>query len=149
MLDFGLSKMAMIGVVALIVLGPERLPRVARTAGALLGRARRYVDELKSQVTHEMELEELRRMKAQFESTVGRFEDAIDSTRSGQHDALSTLARPDSPIAIAGGDTPAIGVSNGVTSGTIPKNAYGHSTRRRRPMRTGLRNRNRAPEAGS
>ena len=50
MLDFDLSKMALIGAVALVVLGPERLPRVARTAGALLGRSRRYVDEFKGLV---------------------------------------------------------------------------------------------------
>jgi sec-independent protein translocase protein TatB len=120
MLDFDLSKMALIGVIALVVLGPERLPRVARTAGALLGRARRYVDELKSQVTREMEMEldELRRMKTQFESTVGRFEDAVDSSGAGRRDALSTRAAPDSPIAIAGSDAPAIGMGNSVISRT-------------------------------
>jgi sec-independent protein translocase protein TatB len=68
MLDLGLTKMAVIGVVALVVLGPERLPRVARTAGALFGRAQRYINDVKSEVTREIELEELRRMKTDFES---------------------------------------------------------------------------------
>ena len=106
MLDFDLSKMALIGVVALIVLGPERLPRVARTAGALFGRAQRYADELKTQVSREMELDELRRMKTQFESTVGRFGDAIDPAGYVQRGALSTSSRPESPIAITAGNAP-------------------------------------------
>jgi sec-independent protein translocase protein TatB len=68
MLDLGLTKMALIGVVALVVLGPERLPRVARTAGALFGRAQRYINDVKSEVTREIELDELRRMKTEFET---------------------------------------------------------------------------------
>ena len=50
MLDLGISKMALIGAVALVVIGPEKLPRVARTVGALLGRAQRYVADVKSEV---------------------------------------------------------------------------------------------------
>jgi sec-independent protein translocase protein TatB len=65
MLDLGLTKMALIGVVALVVLGPERLPRVARTAGALFGRAQRYINDVKSEVTREIELDELRRMNVE------------------------------------------------------------------------------------
>lgn len=61
MLDLGLTKMALIGVVALVVLGPERLPGVARTAGALFGRAQRYINDVKSEVAREMELDELKR----------------------------------------------------------------------------------------
>ena len=68
MLDLGLTKMALIGVVALVVLGPERLPRVARTAGALFGRAQRYINDVKAEVTREIELDELRRMKTKFEA---------------------------------------------------------------------------------
>jgi Tat protein translocase TatB subunit len=102
MLDFDLSKMALIGAVALVVLGPERLPRVARTEGALLGRSRRYVDELKSQVTREMELDELRRTKTQFESTVGRFGDAIDPARYVQRGSLSLFSEGCTAIIHAG-----------------------------------------------
>jgi sec-independent protein translocase protein TatB len=77
MLDIGLTKMALIGVVALVVLGPERLPRVARTAGALFGRAQRYVNDVKAEVTREIELDELRRMKTDFESAAHNVQDTI------------------------------------------------------------------------
>jgi len=62
MIDIGLSKMALIGAVALIVIGPEKLPRVARTVGTLLGKAQRYVADVKSEVNRSMELDELRKM---------------------------------------------------------------------------------------
>src|ERR1700747_1186968 len=74
MLDLGLTKMALIGVVALVVLGPERLPRVARTAGALFGRAQRYINDVKAEVTREIELDELRRMKTEFEAAASNVE---------------------------------------------------------------------------
>ena len=63
MFDIGLSKIALISVVALVVLGPERLPRVARTAGNLFGRAQRYMSEIKEEVNRQMEQEELKKMK--------------------------------------------------------------------------------------
>ena len=63
MLDLGISKMALIGAVALIVIGPEKLPRVARTVGTLLGKAQRYVADVKAEVSRSMELDELKKMK--------------------------------------------------------------------------------------
>jgi sec-independent protein translocase protein TatB len=77
MLDLGLTKMALIGVVALVVLGPERLPRVARTAGALFGRAQRYINDVKSEVTREIELDELRRMKTEFETAATNVQTSV------------------------------------------------------------------------
>ncbi|CAE6803415.1 Sec-independent protein translocase protein TatB [Paraburkholderia haematera] len=77
MLDLGLTKMALIGVVALVVLGPERLPRVARTAGALFGRAQRYINDVKAEVTREIELDELRRMKSEFEAAASNVETSV------------------------------------------------------------------------
>ena len=68
MIDFGFDKMALIGAVALIVIGPEKLPRVARTVGTLLGKAQRYVAEVKAEVNRSIELEELQKMKSQFET---------------------------------------------------------------------------------
>jgi sec-independent protein translocase protein TatB len=62
MLDLGLSKLALIGVVGLIVLGPERLPKVARVLGALIGRAQRYVRDVKDEVSKDMDLAELKKM---------------------------------------------------------------------------------------
>src|SRR5436190_9965938 len=67
MIDFGFDKIALIGAVALIVIGPERLPRVARTVGHLIGKAQRYVADVKAEVNRPVELEELKKMKGQFE----------------------------------------------------------------------------------
>ncbi len=87
MLDLGLSKMALIGVVALVVLGPERLPRVARTAGALFGRAQRYINEVKAEVSREIELDALRTMKTDFESAARNVENTIhDNLRQHEQD---------------------------------------------------------------
>jgi sec-independent protein translocase protein TatB len=88
MLDLGLTKMALIGVVALVVLGPERLPRVARTAGALFGRAQRYINDVKAEVTREIELDELRRMKTEFETAASNVEKAASNIHSSIHDNL-------------------------------------------------------------
>lgn len=67
MVDLGLDKLLLIGGVALVVIGPERLPRVARTVGHLMGKAQRYVADVKAEVNRSIELEELRKMKTQFE----------------------------------------------------------------------------------
>jgi sec-independent protein translocase protein TatB len=67
MIDFGFDKIALIGAVALIVIGPEKLPRVARTVGHLIGKAQRYVADVKAEVNRSIELEELKSMKSQFE----------------------------------------------------------------------------------
>ena len=68
MFDIGISELGVIGVVALIVLGPEKLPKVARTVGNLLGRAQRFMADVKSEVSRQMELDELRSMKSTIES---------------------------------------------------------------------------------
>lgn len=68
MIDLGISKLALIGVVALVVIGPEKLPRVARTVGALIGKAQRYVADVKAEVNRSMDLEELRKMKDSVET---------------------------------------------------------------------------------
>ena len=67
MIDFGFDKIALIGAVALIVIGPEKLPRVARTVGHLVGKAQRYVADVKAEVNRSIELEELKKMKTEFE----------------------------------------------------------------------------------
>ncbi len=68
MIDFGFDKIALIGAVALIVIGPEKLPRVARTVGHLMGKARRYVADVKAEVSRSIELEELQKVKTEFEA---------------------------------------------------------------------------------
>jgi sec-independent protein translocase protein TatB len=83
MIDLGISKLALIGAVALIVIGPEKLPRVARTVGALLGKAQRYVSDVKAEVSRSMELEELKKMK---DSVTEAARDMESSVQSGASD---------------------------------------------------------------
>ena len=80
MIDLGVSKMALIGVVALIVIGPEKLPRVARTVGTLLGKARRYVADVKNEVSRSMELDELKKMKETMESAARDVQSSVQTT---------------------------------------------------------------------
>ncbi|WP_395006973.1 Sec-independent protein translocase protein TatB, partial [Cypionkella sp.] len=80
MIDLGISKLALIGAVALVVIGPEKLPRVARTVGALLGKAQRYVSDVKAEVNRSMELDELRKAKEGFEGAVKDATSAVESS---------------------------------------------------------------------
>jgi sec-independent protein translocase protein TatB len=82
MIDLGISKIALIGAVALIVIGPEKLPRVARTVGALLGKAQRYVADVKSEVNRSMDLEELKKMKEGVEGAAREVENSIQTNAS-------------------------------------------------------------------
>ncbi|MDY7577758.1 Sec-independent protein translocase protein TatB [Herbaspirillum sp. RTI4] len=77
MIDIGLSKLALIGVVALVVIGPERLPKMARMAGSLFGRAQRYINDVKAEVSREMELDELRKMKQDVQDAASNVENSI------------------------------------------------------------------------
>ncbi len=77
MFDVGLSELIVIGIVALVVIGPERLPRVARTAGHLLGRLQRYVAGVKADLAREMELEDLRRFRSEIEDTARSVRDTV------------------------------------------------------------------------
>ncbi|MDE2600506.1 MAG: Sec-independent protein translocase subunit TatB [Rhodocyclaceae bacterium] len=77
MFDIGFSELVVIALVALIVIGPERLPRVARTAGALLGRFQRYVNDVKSEVRREMELEDLKKFQSQLTEQMRDVEQTI------------------------------------------------------------------------
>jgi sec-independent protein translocase protein TatB len=79
MIDFGFDKIALIGAVALIVIGPEKLPRVARTVGHFLGKAQRYVADVKAEVNRTIELEELQKMKSQFETAARDVETSVNT----------------------------------------------------------------------
>ena len=79
MFDIGFSELLVIGLVALIVIGPERLPRVARTLGHLAGRLQRYVADVKADINREIELEELRKLKSTFEDAARSVEDSVRS----------------------------------------------------------------------
>ncbi len=82
MFDLDISKLAVVGVVALIVIGPEKLPRVARTVGALLGKAQRHVSDVKAEVNRSMELDELKKMKEQMESAAKDVESSVQTNVS-------------------------------------------------------------------
>lgn len=82
MIDLGISKLALIGAVALIVIGPEKLPRLARTVGTLLGKAQRYVADVKAEVNRSMELDEFRKMKESVEEAARDVEHSIKTSAS-------------------------------------------------------------------
>ena len=77
MIDFGFDKIALIGAVALIVIGPEKLPRVARTVGHCIGKAQRYVADVKAEVNRSIELDELKKMKTEFEDAARDVEQTV------------------------------------------------------------------------
>ena len=77
MFDIAFSEIVVIAVVALIVIGPERLPKVARTLGHMFGRLQRYVNEVKADINREMELDELRKLRSEVQSAASEFESSI------------------------------------------------------------------------
>jgi sec-independent protein translocase protein TatB len=128
MLDLGLTKMALIGVVALVVLGPERLPRVARTAGALFGRAQRYINDVKAEVTREIELDELRRMKGEFEQAAQNVEKNVHENLHKHETELNDAWNQGTSVSpsIAGGAAD-VDLSAGTSIPTLEGAALGNS----------------------
>lgn len=82
MIDIGVTKLAIIGGIALIVIGPDKLPGLAKTVGTLLGRARRYVADVKAEVSRSMELDELKKMKDTVESAARDVENSVQTNAS-------------------------------------------------------------------
>lgn len=80
MFDIAFSELLLIGVVALVVIGPERLPKVARTMGHLFGRLQRYVTQVKSDINREMDLAEFKSAKTEFENAARSFQGDIETT---------------------------------------------------------------------
>lgn len=116
MFDIAFSELMIIGIVALVVIGPERLPRVARTIGALLGRAQRYVSDVKADINREIQLDELKKMQAQMSESFRSVEDSVrqevDSTRlaveTPVQEAAAQAEAPAAPAAavVADADLP-------------------------------------------
>jgi sec-independent protein translocase protein TatB len=77
MFDIGFSEIVVIAVVALVVIGPERLPKTARTLGLLFGRLQRYVNDVKSDIRREMELDELRGLQQEIQGAAREFEQSV------------------------------------------------------------------------
>jgi sec-independent protein translocase protein TatB len=92
MFDIGFSELLVIGVVALIVIGPERLPRVARTLGHLAGRMQRYVADVKADINREMELEELRKMRDSVQQAASSMESSFQAEVTKTESELNAAA---------------------------------------------------------
>ena len=92
MFDIGFSELLVIGVVALIVIGPEKLPRVARTVGVLAGRLQRYVADVKADINREIELEELRKMRDSMQQAASEFQSSVQSEVSKTEAELNQTA---------------------------------------------------------
>lgn len=92
MFDIAFSEMLIIAIVALVILGPERLPKVARTAGHLLGRLQRYVNDVKSDINREMHLEELKKLQAQVEDSARSLERSVTAQMQTAEASLREVA---------------------------------------------------------
>lgn len=92
MFDVGFSELVIIGLIALIVIGPKRLPGVARTLGHLAGRLRRYVDDVKADISREAELEELRKMRDDMQQAATSFETSVQSEINKTEADLNAVA---------------------------------------------------------
>ena len=101
MFDIGFSELLVIGIIALVVIGPERLPRVARTLGHLAGRLQRYVADVKADINREIELEELRKMRDSMQQAAGEMQSAVDQELAKTADELNKAVegekKPDAP----------------------------------------------------
>ncbi len=97
--DIGFSELVVIGLVALIVIGPERLPRVARTVGHLIGRLQRYVADVKSDINREVELDELRKMRDSVQEAAASIETSVTSGLSKAEEDLNRAVAADLPSA--------------------------------------------------
>jgi len=100
MFEIGFSEIVVIMVVALIVIGPERLPKVARTLGLLWGRAQRYVNGVKADIERDMQLEEMRQFKLKMEQDVASIEHSANQTVKEIDQHMQSLEVPDQPTPV-------------------------------------------------
>ena len=100
MFDIGFSEFMLIAVVALIVIGPERLPKVARTLGHLFGRMQRYVNDVKADISREMELDELKKLQATMQDAARSFEDSVTREVHTAETELQKMAQEANPVAL-------------------------------------------------
>ena len=121
MFDISFTELLVIGVIALVVIGPERLPKVARTIGHLVGRAQRYVSDVKTDIQREVELDELRKLKDQMQDAAQSDKSSLQNTETAMREPLeafeqSTMATINELKAPLG--TPDIGVTPAVSAQT-------------------------------
>ncbi len=115
MFDIGFSEIVLIGVVALVVLGPERLPKTARTVGHLFGRLQRYVNEVKADISREMELDELRKLRSEMQGAARDFEQTVASAAGDVATGVQNLKRE-----LNGASAEALAAAPGETSSVAP-----------------------------
>ncbi|MBA4142914.1 MAG: twin-arginine translocase subunit TatB [Nitrosospira sp.] len=94
MFDISFTEILVIAAVGLVVIGPERLPKVARTLGHLLGRAQRYANDVRNDIQHEMELEELKKWKTSIEGAARSVENTVRTEMSQFQQAIETEKKP-------------------------------------------------------
>jgi sec-independent protein translocase protein TatB len=109
MFDIGFSEILVIAVVALVVIGPERLPKTARTLGLLFGRLQRYVNEVKADINREMELDELRRLQREMQGAAQEFEQSVKSAAT---DVASGVRNVERELNAAASDAPPAAASD-------------------------------------
>jgi sec-independent protein translocase protein TatB len=119
MFDIGFSELMVIGVVALIVIGPERLPKVARTVGILFGRMQRYVNDVKADISREMQLEELRKLQASMQDAARDFETSVTREVNATQSELQKIAQEANPTPLPA-PAESAPLPEGSTSGEAP-----------------------------
>jgi sec-independent protein translocase protein TatB len=104
MFDFSFAELVLIMVVALIVIGPERLPKVARTMGHLWGRAQRYVNGVKADIERDMAVEEYRQLQQKIQDEAGALEQSVKQVKHTAdqqvqqiNEAVTKLSPPENP----------------------------------------------------
>ena len=117
MFDVGFSEIVVIGVVALVVIGPERLPKTARTLGHLFGRLQRYVSDVKADISREMELDELRKLQREMQGAAREFEQTVTTAAHDVKTGVQNVERElndaaATPAASAGATSPSSGASS-------------------------------------
>jgi sec-independent protein translocase protein TatB len=101
MFDIGFSELLVIGLVALVVIGPEKLPRMARTVGHLAGRLQRYVSDVKADINREIELDELRKMRDSMQQAASEMQSSVNTelhkTETELNDAAKAMTEDKPP----------------------------------------------------
>ena len=126
MFDIAFSEITVIAVVALIVIGPERLPKVAKTLGHMFGRLQRYVNEVKADISREMELDELRKLKSEVQSAAQDLQQSVSQAaqdvESGVRSVEAQLSAAEAEAsAVAAGDYAAVIAARSTASTAAPE----------------------------
>ena len=126
MFDLDVSKLAVIGAVALVVIGPEKMPRVARTIGTLLGKAQRYISDVKSEVNRSMDMEDLKKMKETMDSAMTDVQSSVLNATTQLNQGIENLGNE------------ATGSSDYTLSWTPPQPEYKHPGKNWRLKRSAM-----------